>query len=344
MESPRIDGYAGGYWDDNYEWEDYPSEMLRTPVLPPEHMPGLFETPDFELDTRYSQDETESVQLGSHGLQLETAVIPQLEQPLLTSSIDFFWDIDADIDVDLVFDIDSAAGFSEALAAVTAVSPTNSVSGSDHSTLFSTVNSTRFNSSPATDHSGEVWCVSPSSLQAIPHFQPPSAPQIGFLQHVQMANQPALQPLPRLAPAGSVPNGGGSFGQDPFSSQQTAPPMMMESPSIVFPPPMSPVTATATSPNQKKPHRRKKTVAGSSRVSARERRKIEKPEKCPLCGAGFAYKADLDKHLVTRQHRAQAPNFGLSTEKLPCLVKDCDKTFARRDGRKRHLKNKHVLP
>ncbi|KAK3940306.1 hypothetical protein QBC46DRAFT_341712 [Diplogelasinospora grovesii] len=341
MESPQINDYGGDiFWDDNPAWGEYPSEMYRTPELPPAHMPELFETPDSGLDTRHSQDETESVQLGSHGLQLETAVI--LEQPVLTSGIDDF----EDIDLDSVFDIDPAAGFLEALATVAAISPTNSVSGSDHSTLFSTVNSTRFNSSPATDHSGEVLCVSPSSLQAIPHFLPPSAPQIGFLQHVQMANQPALQPLPRLAPAGSVRNGGGSFEEDPFSSQQAAPPMMMESPSIVFPPPMSPVTATATSPNQKKKPRRKKTVAGSSCVSARERRKIEKPEKCPLCGAGFAYKADRDKHLVTGQHRAQAHNFGLSTEKFSCLVGRCralQKTFARKDGLKRHRKNKHGL-
>ncbi|KAK4169701.1 hypothetical protein QBC43DRAFT_37451 [Cladorrhinum sp. PSN259] len=74
-------------------------------------------------------------------------------------------------------------------------------------------------------------------------------------------------------------------------------------------------------------------------ISARERRKQEKPEKCPICNEGFDYILGLGRH-VAAKHRERAHEFGFSTTRFPCL--ECGKTFARKDHLKRHERRFHA--
>ncbi|KAK0744881.1 hypothetical protein B0T21DRAFT_345011 [Apiosordaria backusii] len=83
-------------------------------------------------------------------------------------------------------------------------------------------------------------------------------------------------------------------------------------------------------------------------MPARERRKLEKPIKCPLCPKGrkghdHSYAADLRKHIAAR-HKDQANQFGISTARIPCSVSGCSQTFARPDHVSRHVQRKHKGP
>jgi hypothetical protein len=74
------------------------------------------------------------------------------------------------------------------------------------------------------------------------------------------------------------------------------------------------------------------------KLSARERRKRTRPEKCsvPGCSARFAYARGLARHIAAK-HKELAP----SLAKLPCKYPGCNKLFARGDHVTRHWKRKH---
>lgn len=74
---------------------------------------------------------------------------------------------------------------------------------------------------------------------------------------------------------------------------------------------------------------------------ARERRKIEKPIKCQVCGKGFPYKSDMDRHILAN-HPERAPEFSVSTLRHTCLL--CGATFARKDHKVRHDQRIHDAP
>ncbi|KAK4109129.1 hypothetical protein N656DRAFT_358501 [Canariomyces notabilis] len=73
-------------------------------------------------------------------------------------------------------------------------------------------------------------------------------------------------------------------------------------------------------------------------LPARERRKLDRPEECPLCGKGHAYRAGLNRHICSK-HPDEAARFNLSTERQVC--KWCRSSFARKDHLLRHLTRKH---
>ncbi|KAK3323789.1 hypothetical protein B0T19DRAFT_213808 [Cercophora scortea] len=74
------------------------------------------------------------------------------------------------------------------------------------------------------------------------------------------------------------------------------------------------------------------------RLLARERRKLERPSKCPICKLGHAYDADMRKH-IRAKHPDQARRFNVSTERHRCRW--CGESLARSDHLARHLKRKH---
>jgi hypothetical protein len=76
-------------------------------------------------------------------------------------------------------------------------------------------------------------------------------------------------------------------------------------------------------------------------VSAREWRKMIRPEKCPACGKGHTYQNELDKHIAA-QHPHLAAEHGVSTNRHFCVW--CPKSFARPDHLTRHLRLKHGRP
>ncbi|GAB1319279.1 hypothetical protein MFIFM68171_09489 [Madurella fahalii] len=95
----------------------------------------------------------------------------------------------------------------------------------------------------------------------------------------------------------------------------------------------SPSEASTTHQPHQKPSR--------TRLSQRERRKRDKPVKCPICNKGHQYMADLNKHILAR-HRDVAASFNLSATRHVCDW--CCKSFARRDHLLRHLTRKHGRP
>lgn len=78
----------------------------------------------------------------------------------------------------------------------------------------------------------------------------------------------------------------------------------------------------------------------SPKLPARRQRRKDKPEACPICGKGHAYQADLDRHIIA-QHKDQAEQHALSTERFPCP--HCPRDFARKDHLIRHRQRKHGL-
>lgn len=78
----------------------------------------------------------------------------------------------------------------------------------------------------------------------------------------------------------------------------------------------------------------------SPKLSARCRRRKDKPEECPICGKGHAYKAELDRHIIA-QHKDQAEQHALSVERFSCP--HCSRDFARKDHLIRHRQRKHGL-
>jgi hypothetical protein len=76
------------------------------------------------------------------------------------------------------------------------------------------------------------------------------------------------------------------------------------------------------------------------KLSARRRRRKEKPVKCSICGKGHAYQAELDRHVIA-QHKDQAEKYALSVKRLPCP--HCPKDFARKDHLVRHGQRRHGL-
>ncbi|KAK4146007.1 uncharacterized protein C8A04DRAFT_26167 [Dichotomopilus funicola] len=75
-----------------------------------------------------------------------------------------------------------------------------------------------------------------------------------------------------------------------------------------------------------------------SGVSAREWRKIIRPEKCPVCGLGHTYPNERNKHIAAR-HREVAGQYGVPTTRPRCGW--CARTFARGDHLTRHLSRSH---
>jgi len=73
-------------------------------------------------------------------------------------------------------------------------------------------------------------------------------------------------------------------------------------------------------------------------LSARERRKLTKPEKCPMtgCSKRYPYKRELGRHMRAK-HKEAVPQ----TAKLPCPFPGCNKFYARDDHVTRHWKKKH---
>ncbi|KAK3951532.1 hypothetical protein QBC32DRAFT_160972 [Pseudoneurospora amorphoporcata] len=78
----------------------------------------------------------------------------------------------------------------------------------------------------------------------------------------------------------------------------------------------------------------------SPKLSARHRRRKEKPIKCSICAKGHAYQAELDRHIVA-QHKDQAEEYALSVKRFPCP--HCPMDFARKDGLVRHGQRTHGL-
>ncbi|KAK4463201.1 hypothetical protein QBC42DRAFT_70198 [Cladorrhinum samala] len=78
-----------------------------------------------------------------------------------------------------------------------------------------------------------------------------------------------------------------------------------------------------------------------SGTPARERRKIEKPIQCQVCGKGWAYKSDRDRHILAN-HPERAHEFSVSTLRHTCLL--CDTTFSRKDHKVRHDQRIHGAP
>ncbi|KAM7195349.1 hypothetical protein V8F20_007568 [Naviculisporaceae sp. PSN 640] len=98
-------------------------------------------------------------------------------------------------------------------------------------------------------------------------------------------------------------------------------------------------------PQRPRTHRPSKKKTNRPFTSARELRKKERPEKCPECGKGFPYQADLDKHIAAR-HQAEAPKYGVSIESFPCKLcpPSVAKSFPRKDRLIRHERTKHGKP
>ncbi|KAK3353398.1 hypothetical protein B0T25DRAFT_209720 [Lasiosphaeria hispida] len=76
------------------------------------------------------------------------------------------------------------------------------------------------------------------------------------------------------------------------------------------------------------------------RTPMRERRRKEKPEKCPFCQKGFPFMADRDKHIVAR-HPELAYSVGVSVPRFPCRHCPNMKPYKRSDHLRRHERNKH---
>jgi len=74
---------------------------------------------------------------------------------------------------------------------------------------------------------------------------------------------------------------------------------------------------------------------------ARERRKKDRPIKCPVCDKGFPYNADMERHIRTN-HPERALEFGVPTDRPACMI--CCKTFARKDHKTRHDQRVHNTP
>ncbi|KAK4177086.1 hypothetical protein QBC36DRAFT_139539 [Triangularia setosa] len=102
------------------------------------------------------------------------------------------------------------------------------------------------------------------------------------------------------------------------------------------------VTAVAPSPDQPRAPGVRRTAGRRRNVSliSAERRKADKPVKCPLCHKGHAYDAELTKH-IRANHKAEAYRFGISTARFPCPISACSQTFARPDHASRHVQRKH---
>jgi hypothetical protein len=62
-----------------------------------------------------------------------------------------------------------------------------------------------------------------------------------------------------------------------------------------------------------------------------------------MCGKGFAFPRDLNRHEKAHA-RWRAMYLNLPVEKIPCEIAGCSKTFCRQDYLIRHLRNKHGYP
>ncbi|KAL2258474.1 hypothetical protein VTK26DRAFT_8208 [Humicola hyalothermophila] len=78
----------------------------------------------------------------------------------------------------------------------------------------------------------------------------------------------------------------------------------------------------------------------SSGLSAYQRRKRERPERCRECGKGHTHVADLNKHIASN-HPEKAGQYGVSTERHLCVWCPVPRSFARRDHLLRHLTRRH---
>ncbi|KAK3318184.1 hypothetical protein B0H66DRAFT_227156 [Apodospora peruviana] len=109
--------------------------------------------------------------------------------------------------------------------------------------------------------------------------------------------------------------------------------------SITVVPPLTAIRDQPQTNSHQRTPRRQQTSCPV--LSAREQRKIERPEKCPVCNKGFQYSADMKKHLKSK-HPDFAEGQGISTARSRCQW--CpSKTFARPDHLLRHRQRKHGL-
>ncbi|KAK3339490.1 hypothetical protein B0H65DRAFT_302045 [Neurospora tetraspora] len=107
--------------------------------------------------------------------------------------------------------------------------------------------------------------------------------------------------------------------------------------------PKDPQAHTESSYEQAQSHPAPTDQPGHSpKLSARRRRRKEKPVKCPIpgCGMGHAYQAELDRHIIA-QHKDQAEQYALSVKRFPCP--HCPRDFARKDHLTRHRQRRHGL-
>ncbi|AEO66537.1 uncharacterized protein THITE_2170317 [Thermothielavioides terrestris NRRL 8126] len=73
-------------------------------------------------------------------------------------------------------------------------------------------------------------------------------------------------------------------------------------------------------------------------VSSRKWRYQIRPERCPICGKGHPFKAELNKHIASR-HPERAAEYKVSTARRICEW--CGRSYARKDHLTRHLTRKH---
>ncbi|KAH7162259.1 hypothetical protein B0J13DRAFT_4546 [Dactylonectria estremocensis] len=72
----------------------------------------------------------------------------------------------------------------------------------------------------------------------------------------------------------------------------------------------------------------------------KQKRKIEKPETCPICSKGHAERRELNRHIKSR-HKGLAKAMELPMEKIKCKHLSCPGTFERKDHLTRHMKRTH---
>lgn len=70
----------------------------------------------------------------------------------------------------------------------------------------------------------------------------------------------------------------------------------------------------------------------------RQKRKVDKPEKCHVCQKGHQWRRDLERHYCTH-HPNEAAGMGFFISMPVCRY--CGQDFARRDHLTRHLRRKH---
>ncbi|CAF3450861.1 unnamed protein product [Fusarium graminearum] len=70
----------------------------------------------------------------------------------------------------------------------------------------------------------------------------------------------------------------------------------------------------------------------------RQKRKVDKPEKCHVCQKGHQWRRDLERHYCTH-HPNEAAGMGFFMSMPVCRY--CGQDFARRDHLTRHLRRKH---